>query len=88
MITRKNVARKLIDYLYHRITLEEMVNWAEAAMMDGDFEDRNFETIRDIISRLGLADVKAFGISWEDFENFLLRLGYKVDIKIIEIQAV
>jgi hypothetical protein len=57
-------------------------------MMDGDFEDRNFETIRDIISRLGLADVKAFSISWEDFENFLLRLGYKVDIKIIEIQAV
>lgn len=87
MITRKNVARKIIDYLYHRITLEELVNWAESAMMDDDFEDRNFETIRDIISRLGLADVKAFGISWEDFENFLLHLGYKVDIKVTEIQA-
>jgi len=87
-LTRQNIAHKLIDYLFHRITLAELVNWAEMSMMEADFEDKDYETLRDIISRLGLADIKAFGISWEDIESFLQRLGYRVDLKVTEIQAV
>lgn len=87
-LTRQNIAHKLIDYLYHRITMSELVNWAEMSMMEADFEDKDYETLRDITSRLGLADIKAFGISWEDVEIFLQRLGYRVDLKVTEIQAV
>ena len=87
-ITRQNVGQKLIDYLYHRITLAELVDWAESAMMKADFEEQDFETVRDIVSRVGLADAKAFGIIWEDCENFLSRLGYRLKIKVSEIQAV
>lgn len=87
-VTRKDLAHKLIDYLFHRITLAELVNWAEMSMMEADFEEKDYETLRDITSRLGLADVKAFGIAWEDCENFLLRLGYKVNLNVTEIQAV
>ncbi len=76
-ITRKDVAQKIIDYLHHRITLAELVDWAEYIMMEGDFESHDFETLRDIISKLGLADVKAFGMTWEDCEYFLSRLGYQ-----------
>jgi len=56
-INRKIVAQKIIDYLYHRTTLTELVDWAETAMMDADFQEQDFEILRDIISRLGLADV-------------------------------
>jgi len=87
-LTRQNIAHKLIDYLFHRITLAELVNWAEMSMMEADFEDKDYETLRDITSRLGLADVKDFGISWEDVEGFLHRLGYRVDLKVTEIKAV
>ena len=87
-VTRQNVAHKLIDYLYHRITLSELVNWAELSMMEADFEEKDCEILRDIISRLGLADVKAFGITWEDYVNILQLLGYRVDLKVTEIQAV
>jgi len=86
-ITRQNVAQKLIDYLHHRITLTELVDWAELAMMEADFDERDFETLRDIVSRLGLADVKAFGMTWEDCEGFLSRLGYRVSVKISEAPA-
>jgi len=86
-INRKVVAQKLIDYLYHRITLTELVDWAETAMMETDFEDQDFEILRDIVSRLGLADVKTFGISWEDCEDFLSRLGYCVSITVSETAA-
>ena len=86
-INRKAVAQKLIDYLYHRITLTELVDWAETVMMEADFEEQDFEILRDIVSRLGLADVKTFGISWEDCENFLSRLGYYVSITASETAA-
>ena len=43
-LTRQNIAHKLIDYLFHRITLAELVNWAEMSMMEADFEDKDYET--------------------------------------------
>jgi len=86
-ITRQKVAQKLIDYLHHRITLAELVSWAELAMMEADFDSRDFETLRDIVSRLGLADVRAFGITWEDCEGFVSRLGYRVSITVLETPA-
>jgi len=86
-IIRQEVAQKLIDYLYHRITLTGLVDWAETAMMEADFEEQNFEIIRDIISKLGLADVRAFGITWEDCEDFLSQLGYRVSVIVSEAPA-
>jgi hypothetical protein len=87
-ITRQKIGQKLIDYLYHRITLAELVDWAESAMMEADFEDKDFELVRDIVSRVGLGDVKAFGMTWEDCEDFLSRLGYRLSVKVSETQAV
>lgn len=75
-ITRKDVAKKIVDSLHHRLALAELVDWAESMMMEGDFESQDFKTLRDIISKLGLADVKAFGMTWEDCE-YLSRLGYQ-----------
>jgi len=86
-VTRKKVAQKLIDYLNHGITLTELVDWAESAMMEADFEEQNFEAIRDIVSRVGLADVRAFGMTWEDCEDFLSRLGYRVSVEVLETAA-
>jgi hypothetical protein len=87
-ISREKVAQKLIDYLHHRITLAELVDWAESTMMEADFDERDYETLRDIVSRLGLADVKAFGITWEDSEDFLSQLGYQARVVIAEAPAV
>jgi hypothetical protein len=56
-------------------------------MMEADFEERDFEALRDIVSRVGLADVRAFGLTWEDCEDFLSRLGYRVSIAVLEAPA-
>ena len=39
MITKKNVAEKLLDYLHHTITITELVNWAETAFFEEDFDN-------------------------------------------------
>ena len=64
MITRDTVASQLRDYLQRRATRAALVDWAERAMMEEDFDGRDLETIRDITSRLGLADVREFGLTW------------------------
>ncbi len=83
MITREILASRLSDYLRRRIDLAELVDWAERAMMDEDFEERNFEAVRDITSRLGLADVREFGLTWENCEQYLARLGYRAKIEVV-----
>lgn len=85
VITRKIVANKIINYLEHNITLTQLIHWAENAMMDSKIEERYVDQITQIISKIGLADVKAFGLLWEDCEGFLKKLGYTIKIKIAEI---
>lgn len=82
VITKRDVADKLISYLKHEITIAQLVDWAENAMMDSDFETAHFEQIIEIVGRLGVADVKAFGLLWEDCEKFLKKLGYEVKIDV------
>jgi len=79
-ITRSVVAGKIDDYLKRRISLDQLVDWAENCMMDSVFEDRDMDTIRDVVGRLGLADVRTFGLSWDDCDAFLERLGYQVRV--------
>lgn len=82
VITKQDVADKLIAYLKHKITITQLVDWAENAMMEGEFDTAHSWQIALIISRLGLADVKAFGLVWEDCEEYLKKLGYDVKIHI------
>ena len=53
-------------------------------MMDSEFGERDFETVRDITSRIGLADVREFGLTWEDCEQYLARLGYRAKVDIVQ----
>lgn len=84
MITRDVLASRLKDYLQHRLTRTELVDWAEQAMMDGEFDERDLDTIRDITSRLGLADVREFGLTWEDCEGYLERLGFETRVEVVQ----
>lgn len=62
-ITREQVARKLAAYLHHDLRLSELLEWAEGAMMEGEFAEDAHEQVRDVVARLGLADVRAFGLT-------------------------
>jgi hypothetical protein len=84
MITRHIVAQKLTNYLQNRMTLPELVDWAEQTFMEAEFSPVDFAVVRDILSRLGLADVNEFGLTWEDCEDFLMRLGYEVRVEVLE----
>lgn len=80
--TRRQVIEKLDDYLHHRTSLAELVDWAEQVMMEGDFVASEYEALRDVVARLGVSDVRAFGLTWDDCEELLAQLGYRAEVTI------
>ena len=85
MITKKIIADKLLAYLQHHLPLEDLVNWAEQALMNSSYEDDNSHTIRNTLSQLGLADVKAFGLEWKDCETIMEKLGFKLEVNALAL---
>jgi hypothetical protein len=82
-ITNKTVAGKIAGYLRHQISLAELVDWAEDAVMDGVFAPSQSGKLAAVVGRLGAADVRAFGLAWEDCEGLLRQLGYTAKIDIV-----
>jgi len=87
VITREMVAQQLSAYLNRRILLAHLVDWAEDTLCDGELDARDSELLRDILARVGLADVREFGLSWDDCYNFLSELGYSVQVKMLPLAA-
>ena len=82
-ITRQTVAEKLAAYLHHQTPLTQLVDWAENAVMAGEFPPADAPMLTQIVARLGLADVRAFGLTWEDCEQTLRALGYIVRVELV-----
>jgi hypothetical protein len=82
-ITKRTAAEKIASYLHHEISLPTLVDWAENAIMEGEFEPSESATLAHALGRVGLADVRPFVLTWEDCEAILHSLGYKTHVDII-----
>ena len=81
-ITKKTVAKKLAGYLKHEVTLADLVEWAERSMQEGVFDEKDLKLLAAVIGRLGVADVREFGLAWEDCEEILKQLGYSTRVDV------
>jgi hypothetical protein len=86
-ITRRIVRDQLLAYLNHAITLDQLVDWAENVLCDGEVDAQDAELLTQIVARLGLADVRAFGLSWDDCSDLLTQLGYTARVEAIPLAA-
>ena len=80
IITKQELAVNLLNYLQHKTTLSDLVSWAENAFMEGDIQGEDPEVVRDILAKLGLAEVKEFGLFWDDCTVYMQKLGYVLKI--------
>jgi hypothetical protein len=82
MITKADVANRIAAYLHHRTTLDQLVDWAENALMEGELDENDAQVLSAVIARLGVADVRAFGLTWDDCEQLLRQLGFAAQVQI------
>lgn len=81
IITKQIVAKKLLSYMQHKLKLENLVDWAENAIMEGKYQESETKILNEVLGRLGLADVKAFGLLWDDCIELMNKLGYKIKVE-------
>lgn len=53
--------------------------------MEGEFDEKDAAAISAVVSRLGVADVRAFGLTWADCEELLAQLGFSARIEIVTV---
>jgi cobyrinic acid a,c-diamide synthase len=82
-ITKQTVADKIAAYLHHEMTLAQLVDWAERALMDGEMAERDAQTLSSVIARIGVADMRAFGLAWNDCEDLLHKLGFSPRVEVV-----
>jgi hypothetical protein len=80
MITRETVAKMLGDDLHGDLALSELVDWSENSIAEEEFENAK---LLEIVGRLGLADVRALGLAWEDFREMLRALGLAARVDLV-----
>ena len=79
-ITRQQVAGKIAAYLRHEIGLPDLVDWSEQALMEGEFDERESAVLARVVARFGVADVRAFGLAWEEI---LAELGFVPRVELV-----
>jgi hypothetical protein len=55
--------------------------------MEGQLGERDTQTVSSVIARLGVADVRAFGLTWEDCEELLRQLGFAPRVEAVASQV-
>lgn len=80
IITKQELAVHLLNYLQRKLTIADLVNRAKGAFMEGDIQGEDQEVVRDVLARLGLADVKSFGLLGDECDDMMRKLGYVLKI--------
>jgi len=83
MITKQDTAQQLAKYLNHKITLAQLVDWAENSIAEGNLEPDYAKPLMQVLGKLAAADVKEFGLLWEDCEQIMHTLGYELNVNTI-----
>lgn len=81
-LTRQAVADKLVAYLHHDLPLAELVAWCEQAAFEAPLAPGTEDVLMPILMRLGVADVEAFSLSWEEWEGLMRQLGYVLEVRV------
>ena len=82
-VTRETVAQHLGDYLRGTLSIGDLVDWAESAMGEGEFDEGQAALLSDVVARIGVADVRAFGLTWEDCRDMLRSLGLSAKVDLV-----
>jgi len=85
MITRHTVAEKIHDYLNHRITLAQLVDWCENIMQDAAVAEQDIEVVSEVAARIGVADAANFGLLWKECDELLHKLGYELNFDLKKV---
>ena len=75
-ITKDILANQILKFLNRKLSLEELVNWAENSIIEANYQEIYFEEIADILAKIGVSNVKGFELTTAFYLNTLIKLDY------------
>ncbi len=85
-VTKKIAAQKIFAYLNRKLSLEKLVEWSETAIMEGNLAEKDMAVLMEVLGRLGLSDVRSFGLTWEDCQSLMKQLGYSLQVEMAAVE--
>ena len=82
--TKRIVAQKIFAYLNRKLSLERLGDWAERVIMEVNIAEKDMDVLMTVLGRLGLSDVRSFGLTWEDCQVMMNQLGYSLQVEMGE----
>ncbi len=76
-LTNEQLAKKILQYLNKIISVDEFASWAEAQMIENNYEETYFDEISEILSKIGVINVKGFELPIAFYLNSLKELNYQ-----------
>lgn len=83
-VTKRITAQKIFAYLNRKLSLEQLVDWSETAIMEGSLAENDIDVLMEVLGRLGVSDVRSFGLTWEDCQALMKQLGYSLHVEMAE----
>ena len=60
-----------------------IADWSVRALNEGELAEADAKTLSFVVARLGVADARAFGLTWEDCEDLLHKLGFTPHVEVV-----
>jgi hypothetical protein len=79
MTTRADCAQKIAAYLANEISHDELIRWADAALVEEAFPEREGRVVLGVLSDLSASRAPGFLSKVEDYQALLRELGFRIE---------
>jgi hypoxanthine phosphoribosyltransferase len=80
VLARNSILQQVNAYLNRKTSLRQLIDWARAAVDEGHLSLDDEELLRDLVTRAGEPDGDSFGLTLEDFAEFMGRMGRELRV--------
>jgi imidazolonepropionase-like amidohydrolase len=83
MTTKADCAKKIAAYLASEISHEELLNWADAALVAEDFPAEEGRVLLEVLSDLSAGRTSGYLSQIESYQALLRELGFRMETRLV-----
>lgn len=83
MITKADCAKKIAAYLADEISHRDLTKWADAALVQENFPEKEGQVLLGVLSDLSAGRVPGFISQVEGYQALLHELGFRMETRLV-----
>ena len=83
MTTKADCAKKIAAYLASEISHEDLLKWADAALVGEDFPEKDGRTLLGVLSDLSAGRTAGYLSQIESYQAMLHELGFRMETRLV-----